>query len=260
MGKDSNQLSFLEHLEELRGTILRSLVAVTICAIATFCFKATIFDGIILAPSNSDFFTYRLLFWLSEWLNMPQIRLDTFSISLTNINLTGQFLMHMKAAFWCGIILAFPYVFYEIWRFLRPALYANERKSATEIFVFGGLLFVIGIAVSYFLIFPLTLRFLGTYEVSSAVANQITLQSYMSTFTVLTLCLGILFELPMVIYFLSKMGLVTKDFLQQKRRWAIILIMILAAIITPTTDPFTLLIVTLPLYLLYETSILICKK
>ncbi|HQC04246.1 MAG TPA: twin-arginine translocase subunit TatC [Paludibacteraceae bacterium] len=260
MKKNPNQLTFWEHLEEFRGTLIRSLAAVVVCMIVAFCFKNFLFDSIILAPKESDFVTYRALCRLATSLNLPQLCPDDFSLSLININLSGQFIMHFTVAFWVGLIAAMPFVLYQLWKFVAPAFYADESKSIAKIFIFGSLLFIIGVGVSYFIVFPLTIRFLGSYEVSTAVANQITLQSYISTFCVLTLCMGIMFETPMVIALLSKLGLITKAILRKYRRWSIIIIMILAAIITPTSDPFTMMVVCLPLFLLYEIGIWICKN
>ena len=260
MKKDTDQLTFWEHLDALRGTIIRSLVAIAICMIAAFYFKTYLFDYIVLAPKDTNFISYRVLCRLAEWLGCSQLCSDSFSLSLININLSGQFIMHFNVAFWTGFIVAFPYILYELWKFIAPALYANEQKTILRIFVSGSLLFFIGVLISYFIIFPITIRFLGGYEVSTSVENQITLQSYLATLTILTLCMGLIFELPIVIYFLSSIGLVTKQWLRHYRRWAIILIMILAAIITPTSDPFTMIVVCIPLFLLYEVGILVCKK
>lgn len=260
MDKINQPMTFWDHLEALRWTIMRSLIVIVVCMVGLFTFKEFLFDGIVLAPKNSDFITYRLICALGTRLGFPQMCPGDFSLDLININLSGQFFMHMSIAFWLGFIIAFPYVIYEIWKFIRPALYEKEQKQTLRLFVWGGILFFLGVLVSYFLVFPLTLRFLGAYQVSAVVHNQIALSSYISTLTILTLCMGIMFEMPIVIYFLSCLGLVSKAFLRQYRRWAIVIIMILAAIITPTSDPFTMMVVCAPLFLLYEVSIRVCKE
>ena len=257
MKKNPNQLTFWEHLEEFRGTLIRSLAAVVVCMIVAFCFKNFLFDSIILAPKESDFSP--IIVSLSTSLNLPNFALMIFRCR-SSILIFRAIYHALYRGVLGGIIAAMPFVLYQLWKFVAPAFYADESKSVVKIFIFGSLLFIIGVGVSYFIVFPLTIRFLGSYEVSTAVANQITLQSYISTFCVLTLCMGIMFETPMVIALLSKLGLITKAILRKYRRWSIIIIMILAAIITPTSDPFTMMVVCLPLFLLYEIGIWICKN
>lgn len=219
-------------------------------AIVAFAMKTEVFS-IVLAPTKSDFITYR---WFSQFDDIAD-----FNLNLINTQLTSQFSVHMQVSIIIGIICVSPYILYSIFAFVSPALYENERKYARLLVVAGYIMFMIGVALCYFLIFPLTIRFLGNYQVSDDVANIITLSSYIDTLTMLTLMLGIVFELPILCMLLGKMGILTADFMKEYRRHAIVIILIVAAIITPTTDVMTLMLVTLPIYLLYEISILAVK-
>ena len=262
LGKpDSEQdFTFWEHLEALRWTILRSLGVVTLLLFVFFGFKDYVFSNIILPPLNSDFYTYRLFCLLGEKLKMPGLCPDDFRVQLININLSGQFVTHITSSLIMAVVVSMPYLLFEIWRFINPALYANERKNVSLIFITSSFLFYLGALVSYFLIFPLTIRFLGTYQVSDLVTNQISIQSYMNALAILIFSLGIMFELPIIIFALNRIGLVSRKALKMFRKYAFVTILIVAAVITPTTDPFTMLVVALPIYLLYEVSILVCKK
>ena len=239
-------LTFWDHLDELRSVIIRILVISVLAGIVAFCLKDELF-AIVLAPRSSDFVTYRLM------------GVEPFSIHLMNTGLTEQFMIHMKTAFFAGFLVASPYVIYLLFRFVSPAVYDNERKYATALVSSGYLMFVLGTLLNYFLIFPLTVKFLGTYQVSEDVANMLTLQSYMDTLLMMSLVMGIVFELPVVSWLLGRMGLVNAQMMSQWRKHAIVAILVVAAIITPTTDAFTLFIVALPIWLLYELSILIVK-
>ena len=219
-------------------------------AIVAFAMKTEVFS-IVLAPTKSDFITYR---WFSQFGDIAD-----FNLNLINTQLTSQFSVHMQVSIIIGIICVSPYILYSIFAFVSPALYENERKYARLLVVAGYIMFMIGVALCYFLIFPLTIRFLGNYQVSDDVANIITLSSYIDTLTMLTLMLGIVFELPILCMLLGKMGILTAEFMKKYRRHAIVIILIVAAIITPTTDVMTLMLVTLPIYLLYEISIFAVK-
>lgn len=238
--------TFWEHLDELRSCLIRIAIAVIGLAFLIFFFKDDLFR-IVLAPKSSDFVTYRLL------------HVSAFDIHLMNIGLTEQFMIHLKTAMYVGLLLASPYILYQIFRFVSPALYTNERKYAVGIVGSAYIMFMLGNLLNYFLIFPFTLKFLGTYQVSNDVANMLTLQSYMDTLFILSLMIGVVFELPVVTWILGKMGFIDKQMMQQYRKHAIVLILIIAAIITPTTDAFTLIIVSVPIWLLYEVSVLIVK-
>ena len=240
-------LTFWDHLDELRSVIIRILVITVLAAIVAFCLKDELF-AIVLAPRTSDFITYRLM------------GVEPFSIHLMNTGLTEQFMIHMKTSFYVGMLVASPYIIYQLFRFVSPALYDNERKYATALVASGYLMFMLGTALNYLLIFPLTVRFLGTYQVSPDVSNMLTLQSYMDTLIMMSLVMGNVFELPVVSWLLGKMGLVNRRIMRTWRKHAVVAILIVSAIITPTTDAFTLFVVALPIWLLYELSILIVKS
>ena len=240
-------MTFWDHLDELRSVIIRTLVVTVVAAAVAFCLKEQLFD-IVLAPRSSDFITYRLM------------GVEPFSIHLMNTGLTEQFMIHLKTAMYAGVLVALPYIVYLLFGFISPALYDNERKYATLLCTSGYLMFMLGTLLNYFLIFPLTVKFLGTYQVSPDVANMLTLQSYMDTMLMMNLVMGIIFELPVVSWILGRMGLINAQMMRAMRRHAVVAILVVAAIITPTTDAFTLFIVALPIWLLYELSILIVKS
>ena len=239
-------MTFWDHLDELRSVIIRILVITVVAAAVAFCLKEELF-AVVLAPRTSDFITYRLM------------GVEPFNIHLMNTGLTEQFMIHLKTAMYAGVLVASPYIIWQFFRFISPALYDNERKYATLLCTSGYLMFMLGTALNYFLIFPLTVKFLGTYQVSPDVANMLTLQSYMDTLIMMCLVMGIVFELPVVSWILGRMGLVNRQMMRSMRRHAVVVILVVAAIITPTTDAFTLFIVALPIWLLYEVSILIVK-
>ena len=243
--KDS---TFWEHLEALRWTILRSLGVLVVLVAIGFSFKDFIFNKIVLPPLTSDFHTYRFLCYLADLTKFPALCPESFQIQMINITLSGQFMIHMLSSFMIAVIISVPYLLYESWKFIRPALYPDEKKSVGKIFLSSSVLFYLGAAISYFIIFPFTLRFLGTYQVSEVVVNQISIQSYMNTLALLVFFMGLAFELPVVMYLLSQIGVVNKQMLRTFRKYAFVVVLILAAFITPTTDPFTMMIVATPIY------------
>ena len=238
--------TFWDHLDVLRASLIRMAIAVVIFGIVAFCMKEALFS-IVLAPCSSDFVTYRLL------------GAEAFHIHLMNTGLTEQFMVHMRTAIYAGLLVASPYILYELFRFVSPGLYQNERHYAVWIVGAAYLMFIIGTLINYFVVFPLTVRFLGTYQVSPDVANMLTLQSYIDTLLGMSLVMGVVFELPVVCALMGRMGLLTDHFMAEYRRHAVVAILVVAAIITPTTDVFTLFIVALPIYLLYEVSIQIVR-
>ncbi|MFO8129346.1 MAG: twin-arginine translocase subunit TatC [Bacteroidales bacterium] len=253
------EMSFWEHLEELRWHIVRSLAAVILLGIVAFLNRNIIFDDIILAPRDSGFITNQLLCRLSDWIGVRGLCLDNLSLTVINIKMSGQFLTHLYVSIVAGVIVAFPYIIWEVWRFIFPALKPGEKRySAGAVFV-CSLLFILGVLFSYFLIVPLTLHFLGTYQVSAFVSNQITLRSYISTVVSVTFAVGLVFELPVLVYFLSKVGLLTPAFLKKNRKYMLVILLVLSAIITPP-DVFSQILVCIPLMLLYELSIKISKR
>ena len=239
-------LTFWDHLDVLRSSLIRMAVAVAVLAVAAFVLKEQLFS-VVLAPRSSDFVTYRLL------------GVTPFHLHLMNTGLTEQFMIHMRTALYAGLLAASPYVLYELFRFVSPGLYQNERRYAGWIVGAAYVMFLVGTLVNYFVVFPLTVRFLGTYQVSPDVANMLTLQSYVDTLLGMSLVMGVVFELPVVCGLMGCMGLLTDQWMNDYRRHAIVAILVVAAIITPTTDVFTLFVVALPIYLLYEVSIWIVR-
>ena len=254
---ESQDLTFWDHLDVLRGVLLRCLAVVLLLTVVAFCLKDEVF-AVVLAPKSPDFILYRILDILAVRLGMPAP--EWFDVSLINTGLAQQFMIHMKTAFCVGLIVASPFLLHQIFGFISPALYANERKHSVRLLTGGYVMFMVGVALSYFIIFPLTFRFLGTYQVSTEVTNLISLESYMSVLIMLCLFMGLMCELPVLAYIATKAGIIDSGFLRKYRRHAILIILVVCAIITPTSDAFTLLIVSLPIWLLYEASILVSKS
>ncbi len=257
--KVTEEMSFWGHLDALRGSLFRSAIAIVILAIVAFVNREFIFDSIILAPKEPGFFTNRMLCRLSELVNIPALCLGNMKLDIININLSGQFTTHMYISMFAGLIVAAPYVIWEIWRFIRPALYENERKHSRGAVIVMSLLFILGVLFSYYLIVPLTLNFFGTYQVSESVNNQIALTSYISTVVSVTFSLGVVFELPVFIYFLAKVGIITDTFLRKNRKYMVVILLTISAIITPP-DIISQILVCIPLYGLYELSIIVAKR
>lgn len=253
------EMSFWDHLDELRGHLFRSVIAVFALAVVAFLNRNILFDEIILAPREPDFWTNQMLCRLSELLNVPALCLPELSMEIININLSGQFLTHMYISLAAGFVLAVPYVIWEIFRFVEPAMYDTERRYARGAVVVVSLLFLLGVVFSYFLIVPLTISFLGGYQVSGQVANQITLSSYISTVVSVSFAVGLVFELPVLIYFLARLGVVTSAWMRKNRRIMVVAVLVLSAIITPP-DVFSQIMVAIPLLLLYEISIGIARR
>ena len=245
--------TFWGHVEVLRWVIIRCAVVVFGLAVAAFCCKDFVFGQLILAPCNADFVTYRLISHLGLSINVTPIE-------LININLASQLMTHLSISFYLALVLAFPYLMVELWLFVKPALYVSERKPAVVAVVAFFFQFFLGLALAYFIIFPLTFNFLGTYQVSEMVANQISLTSYISTFLGLLFMMGLVFEMPIVAYFFARIGVLKSSFLRRWRKVAVVLVLVAAAFITPSTDVFTMCLVALPLWLLYEFSLFVVKR
>ena len=257
--KNKEEMSFLDHLEILRWHLIRSGIAILLFSILAFIFKEIIFDVVLLAPKDPNFLTYRFLCNISQALGLGDaLCIKESPFSLMNINMAGQFSAHLLTSFYAGFILAFPYVFWEIWRFVLPALKEKEAKVSRGIVFFSSFLFLTGVIFGYFVIAPLSINFLGSYQVSQTVANQISLTSFISTVTTISLANGIIFELPILVYFLTKIGLLTPEFMRTYRRHAMVITLILSAIITPP-DITSQILVSFPLIILYEISIQISK-
>lgn len=256
MAASTDKQSFWEHLYVLRAAIVRIVAVAVVFGIIAFCFKEELF-AIVLAPKNDSFVTYRLFNRIAAWAGGET---GGFAMQLINTGLAQQFIIHMKTALCAGVLCASPYILYQLFRFVSPALYADERKYVVRVVGGGYAMFVVGVLVSYFLIFPLTFRFLGTYQVSGDVANLITLDSYISTLVLMCLSMGIVFEIPILSWLFAKLGFLSADFMRSYRKHAIVIILVVAAIITPTSDMFTLSLVAFPMWLLYEVSIWIVNK
>ncbi len=250
MSGNGGDKTFWEHLDELRGVLVRIIVAMTAVGVVAFCCKEWLFT-LVFAPKEPWFITNRIIAKLTH---------SSFEMGLVNLELAQQFIVHIKMSLWMGLLLVMPYVVYLLFHFVAPALYKEERRFAIRAGVGGYLLFMLGVAVSYFVIFPLTFRFLADYQVSDTVSNVISLSSYISTLLVMCLVMGVVFELPVVSWLLAKMGVLRAELMTRYRRHAIVVILIAAAIITPTGDPFTLSLVALPIYLLYEFSVLLVRR
>lgn len=256
MATEKNTQSFWEHLDVLRTAIMKIAAVTVVFGIAAFFFKEQLFD-VVLAPKDDKFITYRLFNRIAAWAGGS---MDSFSIRLINTGLAQQFIIHMKTALCAGVLCASPYILYQLFRFVSPALYDNERRYVTRIVGGGYAMFALGVIVCYFLIFPLTFRYLGTYQVSGDVDNLITLDSYISTLVMMCFAMGIVFEIPILSWLFSKLGFLSADFMRKYRKHAIVIILVVAAIITPTSDVFTLLLVAFPMWVLYEVSIWIVKN
>ena len=249
-------MTFGDHLEVLRQMLFRIIAVTLVIAVVVFCCKETTWQ-LLLAPSEWDFCTYR---WLEDVMQAMGIdfHFQKFQVNMIATDLSSQFMTHISTAVYLGLLGASPYILFELFRFVSPALYENERRYSVQVTVIIYVLFILGVLMSYFVLFPISFRFLGTYSVAEKVVSNITIDSYVTTFVSLTLVMGLVFQLPVIAFFLGKMGVVTADVLSQYRRHAFIILMVVAAIITPP-DLMTLILVTIPLYLLYEVSIRVVR-
>ena len=258
---EQKDMTFWDHLEALRWMILRCLAALAVFLLAGFIFVPWIFDHIVMAPCRDDFLLYRTIADLASRTSVvPEFMNKPFHVDVINIKLSSQLFMHVTLSFWLAFLCAFPYIVYEVWKFICPALYSNEKKGVRAAFLFGTVMFFIGCAVGYLIVFPMTLRFLYTYQLSADISNQLALDSYMSNFLMLVFMMGVMFELPLVSMLLSRMGILYRSFFTKYRRHAIVALLVLSAVITPSTDPFTLMVVFIPIYLLWELSAFLVKK
>ncbi|MBC8266322.1 MAG: twin-arginine translocase subunit TatC [Flavobacteriales bacterium] len=258
--KIKEDMSFLEHLEVFRWHLIRSAFAVMFFAVLAFIFKGIVFDGVLLAPKNPDFPTYKILCLLSQKLGMGDtLCMDELPFILMNISMSGQFSTHIMTSIVVGFVVAFPYIFWEMWKFISPALYDKESNVAKGVVFFSSSLFIFGVLFGYYVVAPLSVHFLGSYQISETVANQISLSSFISTVTTVCLANGVVFELPILVYFLTKIGLLTPEFMRTYRKHALVLTLIFSAIITPP-DVTSQVLVALPLMVLYEISIKISAR
>jgi sec-independent protein translocase protein TatC len=257
---EDKQMSFLDHLEELRWTLVRSVIAIVVVAILAFSFKNILFDLIIFGPKSVDFPTYLFFCRISHWLGLDDsLCLTEMPFTVQNISMAGQFTTHIVSSLIAGLVVAFPYVVWEFWRFLKPGLRPTEQKAARGMVFFSSMLFLMGVSFGYYVIAPLSVQFLGGYKISESVENQIQLLSYISTVTTATLSAGLVFQLPILIYFLARIGIVTPEILRKYRRHALVAVLVLSAVITPP-DITSQILVAIPIMVLYEVSILIAKR
>lgn len=253
-------MTFWDHVDVLRGVLIKMAVTIAVASVAVFIAMPWIFDSVILAPCKGSFPLYGWFDSLASVVGEESFSATDFSVTLINTQLASQFFIHLSLSFQLALIITFPILIYQLWSFVAPGLYPHERRNATSAFLFGNLLFYLGVATAYFLIFPLTLRFLADYQLSEMIPNTITLDSYMENFMSILLVMGITFEIPLLTWALGRFGILNRSFFNYYRRHAIVVLVIAAAVITPTSDPFTLLAVFLPLYLLWELSARLTPK
>lgn len=257
---DTGEMSFWGHIETLRRHIIRSVIVVLAITVVLFCFPEFLFDTIIFGPLNNNFLTYRAFCKLSHMMELgDQLCFGNYTFKLQSLGLADQFTSQMWISFLGGLILGSPYLLWEVWRFIKPALHDKEKQASTGFIISASLLFIAGVLFSYYIIVPLTVNFLGNYQVSTMVENNFTMDSYISTVTTLTLASGIVFELPVVIYFLTRFGIVTPEFMRKYRKHAVVVILVVAAVITPSPDITSQMLVAFPLYFLYEASIFVSR-
>ncbi|MEL6303327.1 MAG: twin-arginine translocase subunit TatC [Bacteroidota bacterium] len=257
--KDHNEMSFLDHLEELRWHLIRSTVAIVIIACVAFVMRGFIFDTIIFGPKKMDFPTYQFFCQIATFFGIDsEFCADSLPFTIQNRTMAGQFSAHIWTSIWAGFIIAFPYVLWEAWRFISPGLYEKERKYSRGFIIVASSLFFLGVLFGYYVVAPLSINFLGTYQVSKEVLNEIDISSFIATVRASVIACGIMFELPILIYFLTKVGLVTPEILKKYRKIALVVVLILSAIITPP-DITSQIVVAIPVLILYQISIYISK-
>jgi sec-independent protein translocase protein TatC len=255
---EEKEMSFLEHLEELRWHVVRSLVAIVVFMIAAFINIEWIFTNVLFAPGRVDFPTFRWLCKLGEWIGSKEaLCIEQIPFKIQSRLMTGQFTMSITASFVIGLVIAFPYVAWELWRFVKPGLYSRERKGSRGAVASVSFLFLTGVLFGYYIMSPLMISFLANYTISDMIVNEFDITSYVGTIITVVFGSGVLFQLPVVMYFLTKVGIVTPAFLRKYRKHAIIIILVVGAIVTPSADPLSQALISIPLYLLYEISILI---
>lgn len=254
------EMSFFDHLEVLRWHLIRSAIAVTVFMIVAFSFYDFIFDNIIMGPKDANFWTYRMMCKIAEWINAPDFCVTEVPGTIINTQMAGQFILQINSSLIIAVMMGVPYLLYEVWLFVKPALNDLERKSASGFVFYASLLFALGVLFGYYIVVPLAMNFLANYSISADISNTITIDNYLSFVATLTLGCGIVFELPMIIYILSKLGIMTPQFMRKSRQYAVVMILLLAAIITPTPDIITMLTVSFPMFLLYELSIVVASR
>lgn len=261
INSEEKEMSFFDHVDELRSHIMKSVIAIFVCAVFVFFNKYLLFDVILFGPMHTDFWTYEIMCKLSnKFIGNDMYCVKEIGFVLSNIDITGQFTQHLFISFIGGIIVAFPYVLWQLWRFIKPALNEKEISYAKGLVFFSSALFFIGIAFGYFILSPLSIQFLGSYQVSSLVSNEINLESYVSFISTLTFATGIIFEMPILVYFLAKIGILSSRLMSKYRRYAIVVILVIAGILTPSPDMASQIMMAIPLYGLYELSIIVARR
>lgn len=255
--KNKDEMSFMDHLEDLRWHLVRIVAVVILFSIVFLIYPDFIFNKIILAPKSPDFVTYKIFCDIGERFNIGGLCYTQLDYELFYLNLSSGFLFYIKIAFMAGFIFAFPYILWEIWRFVKPALHDNEKSNLGGVIIISTLLFYVGVFFGYFLMAPFSINFLATFSLSDQIENQFTFDSYLGILTGMVLWTGVIFEIPMVAYFLAKLGLLGREFLANNRKYAFIVSLVLAAVITPSGDAFSLFLVAMPLWILYEVSIVV---
>jgi sec-independent protein translocase protein TatC len=258
-----SEMSFFEHLEALRWHLIRAALAIVAFTIVAFTYYDNIFDSVIMAPTHQDFWTYRMMCGMGDvfhnlipsWFKAKDFCIDKINVSLINTEMAGQFTLQVNSSLMIGLVLGIPYLFYELWKFIKPALHEKERKAASGFVFYASFLFMLGVLFGYFVITPLSIRFLSSYTVSASIQNLFSIDSYISSVSTLTLATGVVFQLPILVYILSSLGILTPKFMRESRRYAIVIILIIAAVVTPTPDALTMTVVAIPLLILYELSI-----
>ena len=252
-------MSFLDHLEELRWHLVRSVIAIFVFSIAAFLAKSFVWDTLIMGPTQTDFWTYVKLCELAERIDAPLLCITEIPIEPINTKITAQFTVHIKSSFIIGLILGFPYIFWELWRFIKPGLHPKERNASRGIVFVVSLLFIIGVVFGYFVVTPISVNFLSNYELSATIANRIEITSIVGLVATLSLACGLMFQLPIASYILAKAGIISPELMKRYRRHSVVVILVLSAVITPP-DIISQVLIAMPLLLLYEISITVCKR
>lgn len=263
--KLDGEMSFFEHLEALRWHLIRAALAIVVFACVAFAYYHKIFNGIIMAPSHTDFWAYRMMCgmgdlfqsWFPSLFDAKDFCVQSIKIPLINTEMAGQFTLQINSSLMIGLVLGIPYLFWELWRFIKPALHEKERKAASGFVFYASVLFLAGVMFGYFIITPLSLRFLAGYNVSDTIQNLFSIDSYISSVATLTLATGVVFQLPILVYIVASLGFLTPKIMRNSRRYAIVIILIIAAVVTPTPDALTMTVVAIPLFVLYELSIVV---
>lgn len=256
---EEKEMSFVDHLEELRWHLIRGIIAIAVFTIVAFLSKSFVFGVVILGPSKSDFWTFKMLCDFGDLIGSKAVCIDGLKVKFQNVTMTGQFMMHITSSIVIGLICAFPYFFWEIWRFVKPGLYNKEQKAARGATFYVSFLFALGVLFGYYIVSPLSINFLTSYQLDARINNEINIASYVSTIATLVLACGILFQLPVVVYFLARVGILTPEFMRAHRRHSVVIILIVSAIITPP-DIFSQVFIAIPLSILYEVGIYIAVR